>query len=111
MTLSRRLMFESKTRMECAPETRTILGFLGVTDYSFHADISDASPPQTELRRLLNHCAHCYTEFGRDLLADVDPANPRFYSRFEKATLLQHLVGVPGVTAAIFDDPASLLFP
>jgi len=109
LDLTKRLLFERDRRAGWTPETLQILETLGIFDPPL--PMSQAVRPSVGVESLLTHSDFCSTQFGRDLLADVDLAAPCFYSSFERQLLLDSLNGMPGITEAVFDEPEFLFFP
>jgi hypothetical protein len=109
LDLTKRLLFEWRMGDGWAPDTLPTLQKLGISQPEFPVTLS--REPQANVERLLVHSVACEQQFGRDLLADVDPAAPHFYSNFDWKAFLERIDGVPGVTGNIFDEPEFLFFP
>lgn len=110
LDLSRRLLFEFQSGEEWMPETRSVLAILGVRDPKSPRDLMPDPFEGGDLAQLLYHCIQCRTQFGRDLLARIDPEKPVFHSVFEWQNLFQSIAAIPGVSADVFDDPDSQFF-
>jgi hypothetical protein len=110
LDLSRRLLFEFQSQGGWTPETRSILGVLGLPNPKSPHELNSMPFASDDLRRLLEHCVYCRTEFGRDLLASIEPGSPVFHSEFEWQHIFAKIAAIPGVSSEVFDEPASLFF-
>ena len=109
LDLTKRLLFEWRMGDGWASETLPLLQKLGIRELDFPGSLSHA--PQANVEGLLIHSVQCEQQFGRDLLAGVDPAAPHFYSTFDWKAFLALVADIPGVTRDVFDEPGFLFFP
>jgi hypothetical protein len=112
LDLSRRLLFEWKSGgKEWAPETRQILAALGLEESIIPQELLvNERQEDAYLSNILFHAECCRSEYGRDLIAKIDPANPTFYSEFQWQHIFSKVADIPGVSTAIFDDLPALFF-
>ena len=112
LDLTRRLLFELKTRQDWSEEIKLVFKHLGVV-----------MPPLTGLHHgdeeqsgfdplvsVVYHARYCQAQFGRDLLGDINSTNPKFYSEFylpDDPIFPNEKSGIP---ITFFSEPESLLF-
>jgi hypothetical protein len=88
LDFSRLMLFESSTRGEWSTEAAMMLSMLGVPTDRFYPNATVTTEAALSDRRvagLLLSAQLSKRMFGHDLLADVDPAAPRFYSEVDCA--------------------------
>ncbi|MDB6159796.1 MAG: hypothetical protein JWO04_3502 [Gammaproteobacteria bacterium] len=67
-----------------------------------------SSTVYTDRCPFLHETDQCRNQFGRDLVANIDPEDPIFHSLFNVQTIFTKFPGIPGVGSGLFDDTESL---
>jgi hypothetical protein len=98
------------TGTEWSGHTKRLFNALGIGTPEFPTDglQSPIQKPQNWFGVNLQHAAFCNSNFGRDLLATVDPVKPILYSPFKVDHFVKEMKGAKGFSAQFFAEPECL---
>src|SRR6185295_10810735 len=82
LDFARRLEFERRTSKEWSPELTSIMAHLKLEPPPIGSAIDFESGQKFEVLEILNSMSCAKSEFGIDLMKDIDLQNPKFYSEF-----------------------------
>jgi hypothetical protein len=109
--LTRRLLFETKTRTTWSEELTLVFQYLDISMPSIsQLPRIGERVPFNPIVDFLHHADSCNTYFGRDLLGPIDPSNPIFYSDYSMPDDPEYSNELTGISNSFFSEPASLLF-
>ena len=112
LDLTRMLLFEMTHKTELSEETKLVLQSLGFESLSSYPDFSVRDNVRFEhpILDMIQSAIQCKTSFGRDLLSEVDPANPQFYVVYSWSEFNKRAREVYEVMPWVFSDPDALIF-
>jgi hypothetical protein len=113
LDFTRRLLLDVAAGVQWSEQTKRLFRSLGMTSPEFPIDglHSTIQKPQSWFGVNLQHAGFCGTQWGRDLLAGIDPAKPVLHSRFMIDQFLSEMAAAKGFSSRFFSEPEYLFSP
>ena len=108
LDLTRKVLFEKQYCDDWSDELKLVFSYLNVL-VPTQEELQSPSP-LTNFTATILYGECCNTLFGRDLLADIDPKNPVFYSDYQLPDVNEIFYTYGGFTKRFFSEPESLFF-
>ncbi|MBV9300986.1 MAG: hypothetical protein JOY53_02610 [Acidobacteriaceae bacterium] len=113
LDFTRRLLLDIAAGSEWSSQTKRLFRALGMVTSDFPMDgiHSTRRKPRGWFGVNLQHADLCGSQWGRDLLAGIDPAKPVLHSRFRIDQFLREMAIAKGFSSRFFSEPEYLFSP